>query len=94
MVANGLHPWAKRSIEIARRYKAMGVGLRLFLNALTNEILSSAKYCLRVARRMSLTIFSPRLYLVPDFCLISTSWWLRWTRNSHLSNHPQLSHWR
>jgi len=93
MDANGLHPWAERSIEIARRDKVMGVGLRLFLNELTNDIFFSAKYCLRVARRMSLTIFSPRLCLVPDFCLISTSWWLRWTRNPLLSNHLQLSHW-
>lgn len=44
MDANGLHPWAERSIEIARRDKVMGVGLRLFLNELTNDIFFSAKY--------------------------------------------------
>ncbi len=34
-------------------------------------IFSPAEYCLRVARRMSLTTFSPWLFRVPDFCLIS-----------------------
>jgi hypothetical protein len=40
-------------------------------------IFSSAEYCLRVARRMSLTTLSPWLLRVPDVCLISTPWWLR-----------------
>ena len=58
-------------------------------------IFSSAEYCLRVARRMSLTTFSPGLRRVPDPCLISNPWWLRWARNpllSNLSNRPNLAH--
>ena len=35
-------------------------------------IFSSAEHCLRVARRMSLTKFSPLTCLAQDFCLIST----------------------
>ena len=40
-------------------------------------IFSSAEYCLRVARRMFLTAFSPWFLRVPDFCLFFTPWWLR-----------------
>src|SRR5690606_3346015 len=36
----------------------------------TMRIFSSAPYCLRVARRMSLTTFSAGAFRVPDLCLI------------------------
>lgn len=36
----------------------------------TMRIFSSAPYCLRVTRRMSLMTFSAGALLVPDFCLI------------------------
>jgi hypothetical protein len=57
-------------------------------------IFSSTEYCLRVARRMSLTTFSPWLLRVQGFCLISTPWCLRCARNPLLSNHTKMSHWR
>jgi hypothetical protein len=34
------------------------------------RIFSSARYCLRVARRMSLMTFSAGGFGIPDFCLI------------------------
>ena len=38
----------------------------------TIRIFSSAEYCLRVARRMSLTTFGAGSLCLPDSCLIST----------------------
>jgi hypothetical protein len=37
------------------------------------RIFSSAPYCLRVARRMSLMTFSAGGFGIPDFCLIFAS---------------------
>ena len=46
-------------------------------NLLDQHGYSSEEYCLRVARLMSLTIFSPGLLRVPIVCLMSTPQWLR-----------------
>jgi hypothetical protein len=52
----GLSPWSAR-----------GSGL---LRSRLCRLFSSAEYCLRVARRMSLMTCSAGAFPVPDFCLI------------------------
>ena len=68
---------------------------RLTYGELLNTVIfSSEEYCLRVARLMSLTIFSDDLRPVPVVYLMSTPWWLRWARNPLLANYSIWTHRR
>ena len=44
----------------------------------TMRILSSAKWCCRVRRKMSFTIDYAIGFAIPGFYLIVNPWWLRW----------------